>query len=138
MYVSSWRLKRRIWGKCSCWIFAKRKTEVRSQKVVAVSEKWEKAHVVTLPQGICHSLRFCHLHHHLVKPGKKLSNWLLVSSWSLFSHTLALFRRLDIGHFVLFELFCRQRGGYKYLFLLHENNQRWESGKQSPRSSTLV
>ena len=66
---------------------------------------------------------------------KKLSIVILVLYMCVVSHArveLGLFRRLDIGHFVFVELFCLQGGSYKYLFLLHENNQRWESGKQPP------
>ena len=44
---------------------------------------------------------------------------------------LGLFRRLDIGHFVLFELFCRQQRGLQIpVFIELENNQRRASGKQ--------
>lgn len=91
---------------------------------MAVSEKYRKkisAHVVTLPQGVCHGLGIRHLRHHLVEPVKKLSERLFVSSWSIYlvSHAklkLGLFRRLDIGHFVLFELFCLQRGATNTCF----------------------
>ena len=93
-------------------------------------QRW--THVVALPQGICHCLGLCHLHHHLVEPVEVIISVILVN---ILSHTQELgLACLDV--WTLATLFCLNyfaaSVGYKYLFLLHENNQLWESGKQSP------
>ena len=138
MIGSSWQRKKGIWGiwaKCSCWILATRTISENFSSFWEIRKRL--THVVTLPQGICHCLGICHLNHHLVEPVKKLSRWLLVSSQSICTlsrtHELGL-ACLDV--WTLATLFCLNyfaaNVGYKYLFLLHENNQRWESGKQPP------
>ena len=89
-------------------------------------QRW--THVVALPQGICHCLGLCHFHNHLVEPVKVIISVIPVNIQEL---GLAC---LDV--WTLATLFCLNyfaaSVGYKYLFLLHENNQLWESGKQSP------